>query len=221
MTGNPTHIPNSKVPVLDPADGSFTLPWRRFLQNLPATTTTPSGVTSFDGRTGDVILTAVDVEDALGFTPGQGTGDGTVITTGFIVPGQTAVFSGQTSITGQNPVPLVAGFGFFASGPLKSGELLGSAIYALDVAFSSSDGAQVVSLIPAVSAASFGINAIVAGTLTSVGSIDFAAGARMGAVTWDGGGYSLPAGGQIQVTAPSPADASLASVNGDLTGTVA
>lgn len=106
-----------------------------------------------------------------------------------------------------------AGFGFFAGGHLADHELLGAAVFARPVQFVSPDPANVVtSLVGATGAAAFTmvVGGLTVGTITMAGTV--------GTVAWSGGNYTLAAGTPMSLFAPTPADATLASVSGIVTG---
>lgn len=112
-----------------------------------------------------------------------------------------------------------AGFGFYAGGVLLDGETLGSAVFPFPVTFSDGNvDTSVAAVSPPTSTATFKMRVPVAGILIQIGQIVFTAGSPLGIVTWTGGLYVLPANTPISLVAPSPNDATLASVTGTVTG---
>lgn len=113
-----------------------------------------------------------------------------------------------------------AGFGFFAGGVLDANENLGSGALPFTVTFRDGNPLSFASsLTPAAASATFRLVADVAGTPTDVGTIVFAMGSTSGVVSWVGGEFVLAPGQVFSVIAPNPADATLASVTGTITGT--
>jgi hypothetical protein len=112
-----------------------------------------------------------------------------------------------------------AGFGFYAGGLLKAGELLGTAVYSRNVTWLSGvAGDAVTSLLPAHAPAVFTMVAVVGGSPTTVGTITFAAGSMVGVVAWTSG-FVLVAGAPLKLYAPAAADSTLADISGVIVGT--
>lgn len=127
---------------------------------------------------------------------------------------------GVASASAAGPAAHDAGFGFNDGGLLGAGEYLGAGTWAHDVTFQNGNpGTSVTSLVPANANATFNIQTYIAGILTTVGTIEFLAGTTVGVVTWLSPPVTIPAGVQIKLFAPSPADSTLASVTGIVVGT--
>lgn len=108
------------------------------------------------------------------------------------------------------------GFGFYAEGLLANHELLGSAVFGIDVTFTDdATGTAVTCIIPPTADATL---TLVDNTLTQVGTIVFLAGATTATVAWAGGTYTLVAGTPLRLYAPTPADTTLADISGTVTG---
>lgn len=109
----------------------------------------------------------------------------------------------------------VRGFGFFAGGLLLANELLGTAVFSVNVLFESNDGVSVVTpLVAPTASATFNMRV----GLSTVGTILIHTNGSSD-ITWIGGRYELTAGSPLSLYAPSPADATLASVSGTISGT--
>ncbi len=108
-----------------------------------------------------------------------------------------------------------AGFGFFDGGHLLDHELLGTAVFSRDILFVSPDASDVVTAL--IASTGTAVFTMVVG-VTTVGTITFTS-STTGVVAWTGGAYTLPHGTPIQLFAPTPADATLASVSGIVSGT--
>jgi|SRR5665213_2099854 len=124
---------------------------------------------------------------------------------------------GVGTVAGQTAASSRAGFGFSAGGTLKSGELLGTGVWARAVTFGTGSY-SITSLIPAHASATFILKAIIAGVPTQVGSFVFAAGGKSATLTWSPTPYTNPAGTPLQLIAPTPNDANLASLTGIVNG---
>lgn len=112
----------------------------------------------------------------------------------------------------------VCGFSFYAGGLLASNEDLGLGTWPHAVTFANGvAGTSVLSLIAATSMAIFDIYVITAGVPSVIGTITFAAGSMTGVVNFPSL-VVVPTGSLIRLNAPSPADATLASVTGRVTG---
>ncbi len=108
------------------------------------------------------------------------------------------------------------GFGFFAEGLLLDHELLGSAVFGVNVTFSDgAEGTAVTCLLAATSDAEF---TLVDNTMVTVGTITFLAGETTATVAWVGGEYTLLAGTPLRLYAPTPADPTLADISGTVIG---
>lgn len=113
-----------------------------------------------------------------------------------------------------------AGFGFFAGGLLLDNETLGTTSFPFQVTFRDGNAATLVNcLVAPTGIATFRIMVSYGGIPTQVGSIVFAAASNTGVVSWIGAELVLAAGEQITLLAPTPADATLGSVTGTVTGT--
>lgn len=107
------------------------------------------------------------------------------------------------------------GFGFYAGALLLNNELLGTAVFNHDVLFEDGgDGSAVNALVPPASAAVFNMKV----GLTTVGTIQIST-SGVATIVWSGGSYVLTAGTPLSLYAPTPADATLASVSGIISGT--
>lgn len=105
------------------------------------------------------------------------------------------------------------GFGFFDGGHLADHELLGAAVFSHNVKFTSPNAGNVVTaLVGATGSPTFTmvVSGVTVGTITMAGTV--------GTVAWSGGSYTLTAGTPISLFAPTPADATLASVSGIVIG---
>lgn len=110
-----------------------------------------------------------------------------------------------------------AGFTFYAGGLMLNGEDLGSGTWAHPVQFENGvGGTTVTSQVAATSTAVFTIY-VLTPTPVAIGTITFAAGSTVGVVNFPVP-YTVPAGQAIRLNAPSPADATLASVTGTVVG---
>jgi len=118
---------------------------------------------------------------------------------------------------GKTNVPAV-GFGFYDGGRLNDHELLGAATFSRNVKFPGSRSSTVTAVIPASAMAVF---TMVDPTLTTVGTITFAAGSTTGVIAWSPSPYTLAAGQPLQLYAPTPADPALAFISGLVNGSFA
>lgn len=114
------------------------------------------------------------------------------------------------------------GFGFFTGGLPNDNELLGSAVYAFNMTFASGDpNSTVVSGFPAAATAVMNVKAPDphTGLDVVVGTFTFAAASKTAVIAWSGGSYTLLAGKALKLYAPTPRDASLADIRGNIEGT--
>jgi len=149
----------------------------------------------------------------LGRLPGAGKGDVQLLQLGNL---QSMGIATQVQIQQQFSR---AGFGFFDSGVLPSGLLLGSGVWARNVVFGGAGSSYTItSLIPAAATAVFHIYALPGGVPTLIATITFSAGSKVGVLAWTSPPYTLIAGTSLQLYAPSPADTQLASVSGLVNG---
>jgi hypothetical protein len=110
------------------------------------------------------------------------------------------------------------GFGFTIDGLPGDHQLIGSGAFSRDVTFDGTDpGTTVTSILPAAANAVFTLTILILGVPTIVGTITFAAGSTTGAVVWSPP-LDLLAGTFFSLWAPTPADATLASINGLVIG---
>lgn len=109
------------------------------------------------------------------------------------------------------------GFRFNAGGLLLNNEDLGSGVWSHDVTFTNGLGSVVTAQTAPTSTAIFNIYALHAGVPTVIGTITFAAGSLTGMVNFPSV-VVVAAGDAVRLNAPSPADATLASVTGTVYG---
>jgi hypothetical protein len=111
-----------------------------------------------------------------------------------------------------------AGFTFNAGGLLGNDEDLGEGTWGHAVTFTNGvAGSSVVAQYAATGTAVFDITAIISGVPTVFGTITFSAGGTVGVVNFPAL-FVIPLGGIVRLNAPSPADATLASVSGVVMG---
>lgn len=107
------------------------------------------------------------------------------------------------------------GFGFSISGRPGAGQVIGIAVYAKTMTFTSAaSGDSVVANVAAHASAVF--NMTVGGA--SVGTITFLAGHAVAAVAWSGGQYQLAANTQMKLVAPASQDSALSDISGQVIG---
>ena len=207
MTQNNPQIPNQAMPVIVQG-GKASQVWFTFWQALASSVNNiVTGVLSFNGRQGAVILTDSDVIGALGFEPG--TGDGDVTTSGEPQVGQVAVFTGAKVIGGLTiPYPDVSpvGFGFFSGGLLNAGELLATVVWGNPRVFEGTP--QDVAMADFAPTGVAVLTVQVAGS--PVGTITFNH-SNVGVLAWLGS-VAIAAGTALGVVAPPTQDPTFANV---------
>lgn len=135
-----------------------------------------------------------------------------------LVRGQQLMRLGIASASATNSKLAQCGFTFYAGGLMLSNEDLGSGSWAHDVTFQNGvDGSSIISQTPATSTAVFNIYALQISGPTLIGTITFSAGGSVGLLNFPAS-FTIPAGTAVRLNAPSPADATLASVTGTVVG---
>jgi hypothetical protein len=114
--------------------------------------------------------------------------------------------------------PTEHGIGFFIGGLMTADELLGGVVFSNPMRFSNSAKKSVVSQVQATAIATFSF--VTGFPDTVVGTIVFGAGSSVGTVTWSPNPFNLPAGQQVRLRSPNPADLTLAYVSGTIDGDI-
>lgn len=115
--------------------------------------------------------------------------------------------------------PVLHGIGFFIGGIMLADELLGGVTFTKDFTVTSGNPFAINSLVPA--AANAVLHFVTGFPDTVVGQIAFAAASTTGVLTFSADPYTLPAGTQLRLRSPNPADATLAYVSGTIQGNLA
>jgi hypothetical protein len=111
------------------------------------------------------------------------------------------------------------GFGLNTTNLFSAGEELGACVFEDDITFPSATRSYyVTSEVAATGIATAKIYERNAGVETQVGTIVWSAGGTVATVTWTPNPYTLIAGRKLKVYAPSPRDATLANVTGEVPG---
>jgi len=207
MVGNPNSIPNSKIAVINPEDGSLSLPWRLFLQTRTdnAGTVTPADLAALEAAIAAAAATAnsaqTDATEAL-------TDLAAALLAAQTALGLTASLLDQASTSAVLANP--AGFGFFAGGLMQSGELLGTAVWGNPRIFSGTPQDVARALFPASLNSTITLNAYSGGGRYVAGTINFNH-SDVGVISW-APTLSLPPGYALEPNGPVPMDPTLASV---------
>lgn len=127
-----------------------------------------------------------------------------------------AIGVASASSVARNKSPI--GFGFFIEGLMTDHELIGAVVFGSDVTFTDGASGTIVSAMGPAGASAALTLVVNNPAATTVGTITFAAGGTTGVVAWTAGEYTLPAGTQMQLYAPTPADVSLSDVAGTIIG---
>jgi hypothetical protein len=113
-----------------------------------------------------------------------------------------------------------AGFGFWTEGLFTANEHIGTASWPTDVKFTNSDPRTYLIALPGCAATSDSVFTFTDQALTVLGTITVPAGTRIGnAPAWTVDPYVHPADQPMLIFSPATADATLASVNAEISGT--
>jgi hypothetical protein len=146
-----------------------------YIASLP-----PSGVSSFNTRTGAITLTSGDVTTALGYTPANSTTVGNIIASNVLPPGQTAAISNIVT-------PTVAGLKMYRMSAFLNLQIATAGICRLELIFTDDNG--FAQTIIAINHAGVGTNIFLSSVYTFIatGTITVRVNAVSGTQTYSAG----------------------------------